>query len=202
MDGKRRMEWRGGEKEAYLNDNHVIRVLTLLVEDRVGGHHVVDDVALRDLLRPELLGCRQVLAVVVAQVVVADDGGELETRRDEEVGEDGLDLGLTSLEVISTNVDVVLQGEVENTRNKGVLRRAVDVWHSFENARHGEDCGWGNLGLTLLDGLEEIGGGVVDSRDNVSQISKKNGKRVENGERGDRRGCKRYWRSAQCWQTT
>ena len=42
-----------------------------LVQDLVGGHHVVHNVALGDLLAAERLGGLQVLAVVVAEVVVA-----------------------------------------------------------------------------------------------------------------------------------
>mmetsp|Transcript_55487 Transcript_55487/g.133831 ORF Transcript_55487/g.133831 Transcript_55487/m.133831 type:complete len:276 (-) Transcript_55487:966-1793(-) len=55
-------------------DHHgVVRVLALRVQQLVRGDHVVDNVALGDLLRPELLRRRQVLAVVVAEVVVGDD---------------------------------------------------------------------------------------------------------------------------------
>ena len=41
---------------------------------------------------PKLCRCAEVLAVVVAQVVVADDGGRLDPGRDEKVDEDGLEL--------------------------------------------------------------------------------------------------------------
>ena len=55
------------------NDDRVIRLLSGLVENAVRLDHVVDHVALGDLLGAELLRRRQVLAVVVTQVVVADD---------------------------------------------------------------------------------------------------------------------------------
>jgi hypothetical protein len=153
----------------YLDDNHVIGVLAFFVENGVGGNHVIDYVALGDLLGSELLRSRQVLAIVVTQVVVADDGGELEASGDEEVGEDGFDLGLSGLEVVSSDVDVVLQGEVDDTWDECVLGGSIDVGHSFQDTCDGEDGGGGNLRLTLLDGLEEVGGSVIDSRDDVSR---------------------------------
>ena len=57
----------------YLNDNDVVGMLAFLVQDGVGGHHVVDNIALGDLLGTELLGSRQVLAVVISEMVVADN---------------------------------------------------------------------------------------------------------------------------------
>jgi hypothetical protein len=78
-------------------------------------------------------------------MVVADDGGELETSGDEEISEDGLDLGLTSLEVVSTNVDVVLDGKVDDTGDECVLGGTVDVGYSFEDGGDGKDGGGGDL---------------------------------------------------------
>lgn len=63
----------------YLDDNDVVRVLSLLVEDGVGSNHVINNIALGDLLGAELLGSRQVLSVVVTQMVVADNGCELQS---------------------------------------------------------------------------------------------------------------------------
>lgn len=63
-----------------------------LVEEAVTRDHVVDDRGLGDLLGAELGGRREVLAVVVAEVVVRGDREGLDTSADEEVGEDGLDL--------------------------------------------------------------------------------------------------------------
>lgn len=57
----------------------------------------VTDGGLGDLLGAELLGGRQVLAVVVTEMVVRDDGGGLDAGRDEEIDEDGLHLGLAGL---------------------------------------------------------------------------------------------------------
>jgi len=75
-----------------LDDDQVVGLLTLLVQDVVSSNHVVDDVRLGDLLGTELLGSRQVLAVVVTEMVVGRDGNGLDTGVDEEVNDDGLDL--------------------------------------------------------------------------------------------------------------
>ena len=60
----------------------MIRRLSGRVEDGVGLDHVVDDGALGDLLGLELRGRAQVLAVVVAQMVVAHDRDRLDARSD------------------------------------------------------------------------------------------------------------------------
>ena len=73
-----------------LDHDHVVGVLVLVVEDPVGSDHVVDDVRLGDLFGAEGLRRLQVLAVVVAQVVVRDDGGRLDAGGHEEVDHDRL----------------------------------------------------------------------------------------------------------------
>lgn len=42
------------------------------------------------------------------------------------------------LEVITTNVDVVLEGEVKDTRDEGVLGGSVDIGHSLKDGGNGE----------------------------------------------------------------
>lgn len=51
----------------------MIRVLAGLVEDSIAGDHVVNYVALGDLLGPEGLRSGEVHPIVVAEMVVADD---------------------------------------------------------------------------------------------------------------------------------
>ncbi len=101
--------------------------LSLIVQHLVCGHHVVDDAALGDLLGPELLRRGQVLAVVVAQVVVADDALGLDAGVDQEVDEDGLELGLSGLEVVSADEDAVALGQLHAAGHERVLRRSVQV---------------------------------------------------------------------------
>src|ERR1700730_17473773 len=86
-----------------LDDDSVIRMLALLVENRVGFNHVIHDVGLGDLLGAELLLGAEVLSIIVAEMVIAGNGSELDTSADQEIDQSRLHLGLTRLEVIATN---------------------------------------------------------------------------------------------------
>jgi len=152
-----------------LDDDGVVRVLSWLVENRVGLDHVIDDVGLGDLLGAELLLGAEVLAIVVTKMVVAGNGGELDTSADQEVDQGRLHLGLAGLEVITTNEGVVTLSELNATWNEGVLRGAVDEWGTLEDTGNSEDSGWGNLLMSVLNGLQEVVGGVVDT---INQLSK------------------------------
>ena len=151
-----------------LDHNAVVGVLVLLVQKLVGRNHVVHHVRLGNLLGPELLVGAQVLAVVVAQVVVAGNRGELDTRVDQEVNQSRLHLGLTGLEVITTNEGLALLRQVQSTGNEGVLRRSVDEWDIVQNRRHSKDGRRGHLLVTGLDRLEQVLGRVIDTGHNVS----------------------------------
>lgn len=146
-----------------LDDHHVVRVLALRVQDAVGLHHVVHDVGLGDLLAAELLRRGQVLAVVVAQVVVADDGGRLDAGGDEEVYQHGLHLGLARLEVVAADVHAVARRQLHGAGHEGVLGRAVDVGAALQDGGHGEDGGGGHLRLGAVDGGEQVVRRVVQA---------------------------------------
>ena len=150
-----------------LDDNAVVGVLTLLVQDRVSLNHVINDIGLGDLLGAELLLGAQVLAVVVAQVVVAGNGGQLDTSVDEEVNEGRLHLGLARLEVVTTDVGIVLLGELNGTRNKGVLGRTVDERGLLQDRCNSKNGGRRNLLVTLIDSLQKVIGGIVDTRNDI-----------------------------------
>lgn len=60
----------------------VVRLFSGPVQNGVWLDHVVHHVALGDLFGAELLRRRQVLPIIVAQVIVADDGGRLSRNRD------------------------------------------------------------------------------------------------------------------------
>lgn len=150
-----------------LNHDSVIRVFALLIQDRVRLDHIVDDIALGNLLGPELALGAQVLAVVVAEVVVARDGGQLDARVDEEVDEGGFHLGLAGFEVVAADEGAVAGGEVDGAGDECVLRRPVDEGRRFEDAGYGEDGRGGDLFVPLLDGLEEVVCRVVDAGDDV-----------------------------------
>jgi hypothetical protein len=162
-----------------LDDDDVVRMLALLVnlagflgellgrleEERVGSNHVVHDRALGDLLGAELPLRAEVLAVIVAQVVVRRDGERLDTGVDEELGEDRLDLCLTRLEVVAADERLVLLGELDAAGDKRVLRRAVDERDALEDRGNGKDRRGGDLVVRRFHRGEEVLGSVVDARD-------------------------------------
>ena len=148
-----------------LDDNQVIGVLTLLVKDVVSSDHVVDNVRLGDLLGTELLGGRQVLAVVVTQMVVRGNGEGLDTGVDEEVDNDRLDLGLARLEVITSNVDLVTLSKGNASGNEGVLGGSVDEGSVLQDGSNGEDGRGRDLLVRSLDSVQQVVGGVVDALD-------------------------------------
>lgn len=152
-----------------LDDNGVVGLLAGGVENGVGLHHVVNDVGLGDLLGAELSLLAQVLAVVVAEMVVAGNGGKLDTGVDEEVDEGRLHLGLARLEVITTDEGPVALGKLNGTGNEGVLGGAVDEGGVFEDASNSEDGGGRDLLVAVLNGLEEVVGSVVDTLNEVSE---------------------------------
>ena len=86
-----------------LNHHRMIRMLALIVQDSVRSYHIIYDVGFGDLFGTELLLRAQVFAVVVAQVVVARDGGQFYTGVDQKIDKSRLHLGLTRLEVVTTN---------------------------------------------------------------------------------------------------
>jgi hypothetical protein len=104
-----------------LNDDGVVGVLALLVQNGIGSDHVVNDVRLADFFGAELAMRRQVHAVVVAEVVVRCNRGQFDTGADQEVDEGGLHFGLSRLEVVTADEGVVALGELDSTRNEGIL---------------------------------------------------------------------------------
>jgi hypothetical protein len=146
-----------------LDDDAVVGMLTILVQDVVSSNHVVDDVRLGDLLGTELLLGAKVHSVVVAQMVVAGDGGELDTGADHEVNESGLHLGLARLEVVATDESVVLLGKLDGARNEGILGGAVDERNALKDGCDREDGGRSDLFMAGLDGLQQVVGSVVDT---------------------------------------
>lgn len=56
---------------SYLDDNHMIRMLSGLIEYAIASNHVIDHITFGNLLGTECLWGRQIHAVIVSQVVVA-----------------------------------------------------------------------------------------------------------------------------------
>ncbi|KAI6768308.1 hypothetical protein HG530_006317 [Fusarium avenaceum] len=150
-----------------LDDNAVVGVLALLVKDVVGLNHVINNVRLGDLLRAELLLGAQVLAIIVAEVIVAGNRSQLDTSVDEEVNKGRLHLGLARLEIVATNEGVVLLGKLNGSRDEGVLRRAVDERGLFKDTSNCKHGGRRNLLVSLLNGLEKVVGSIVDTLDQI-----------------------------------
>mmetsp|Transcript_48962 Transcript_48962/g.123168 ORF Transcript_48962/g.123168 Transcript_48962/m.123168 type:complete len:512 (+) Transcript_48962:227-1762(+) len=152
-----------------LDHNAVIRMLSGLVEDRVRGDHVVDHVALRDLLGAELLRGGEVLAVVVAQMVVGHDGDRLETRGDQEIDQHRLHLGLARLEVVTGDRHLTLESQLDEARHEGVLGTAVDVRATLQHGSDGEQGGRAHLLVVVLHAGQQVVGGVVDAGDDITE---------------------------------
>ena len=110
-----------GDMRYILDDDTVVGMLAFLVQDPVAVDHVINDVGLGDFFRSEHVGLRKVLAVVVTKVVVRHDRLDLDTRANQKVNQDGLHLGLAGLEVIATNVDLLLFCKLEAARHEATL---------------------------------------------------------------------------------
>jgi len=152
-----------------LDHDSVVRMLALLVENRVGFNHVIHNVGLGDFLGAELLLGAQVLSIVVAEMVVTGNGSELDTSADQEIDQSRLHLGLTRLEIITANESIVLLGKLDGTRDKGVLRGTIDERNAFKDTSHGKDSGWSDFLVTILNRLQEILSSVIDARDELSE---------------------------------
>lgn len=139
-----------------------------LVKQAVALHHVVDDATLTNLLALELRLLTQVVTIVVTKMVVAGDAERLDTGVDKELGEDTLEFGLTTLQVVTTDEGVMTLGEIDDTGNEGVLRSAVDEGGVLEDGSYGEDGGRRDFGVRILDSGEEVVGGIVDASDDVA----------------------------------
>jgi hypothetical protein len=110
---------------------------------------------------------RQVLAVVVAKVVVRRDRGQFDAGADHKVDEGGLHLGLAGLEVVAADEGFVLLGQLDAAGDEGVLGGAVDEGGVFEDAGDGEDGAGRDFFVAGFDGFHQVGGGVVDAGDEI-----------------------------------
>lgn len=146
-----------------LDDDLVVDFRGLGEENLVGGKDVIDAGLLGKFLGLELSLGGEVLAVVVSEVVVADDGLRLDSGGDEELSEGSFEFGLSGLEVITDDEDFVLLGELDDSWDESVLGGSVDVGASFRDGGECEDGGGGDFWVVLFDGLHEVLVGVVDS---------------------------------------
>jgi hypothetical protein len=81
-----------------------------------------------------LLWSRQIFSVVI----VADDRRRFDAGADQEVNNDGLELGLSRFEIVASNEDSMLFGKLYGTGYKRILRTSVDVRAALQYGGHGE----------------------------------------------------------------
>lgn len=142
--------------------------LRSLEQQPVRVDHVIHDAALADLLAPELPLRRKVMAIVVTKMVVRRDGQRLDTGINEKLSQNRLELGLARLEIVATDERLFMFGELDDTRNEGVLGSTVDERFALENRSDGEDRRRGNFRVRGLDSVEDVLGGVVDAGNEVA----------------------------------
>lgn len=117
---------RVSDRRDVLDDDNMVRVFILdrltsgawhsrLVQQVVGVHHIVHDIALELTLRT------QVVPIVVTKVVVGRDGEWLDTSIHEELGKHGLELGLARLEIVATDEGLFGPRELDDTKDDGDL---------------------------------------------------------------------------------
>jgi hypothetical protein len=150
-----------------LDNDCVIWVFAFLVEHRVGSDHIVHHVGLGDLFGAELLLGAEVLAIIVAKMVVACNGCQLDAGVDQEVYKSRFHLCLARFEVVTADERAMPLSELDCTRNKSVLRRTIDEGCVFQNACDREDSRRGDLLVSRFDRLEQVVGSIIDSRNDV-----------------------------------
>lgn len=73
-----------------------------------------------------LVGCAQVLFIIVIKVVVGHNGEQLDTYIHEELGKHhGLGLYLARLEIVTTNKELLTLGELDDIMDKCILINGV-----------------------------------------------------------------------------
>ena len=138
----------------------------LVVEQMIGSDHVIDYVGFADFFRAELLRGTEILAVVISQMIVGNDRLQFETRRDEEIGENGFQFRLSTLEIITANEDMMLVGKSDDTRHQRVLRAAIDVRTLLENRCTREYVRWTDFLVVVGNRLKNLFARHVQSSTN------------------------------------
>ncbi len=117
---------------------------------------------LGDLLRSKLFLRTQVLAIIIAQMIIRTDGQGFDPSVDQKFGQDRLDLCLTRFEIVTTDKTLKTFRKLDTTWDESVLRRSVDVRYSFQDGCNSEN-GWRRyFWVGLANCFEQIVGGIVD----------------------------------------
>lgn len=152
-----------------LDDNGVVRMLAWLVEHIVCRNHVIHYIGLGDLLGSKLLLGAQIHPIVVTEVIVTGNGGELDPGIDHEIYKGRFHLCLTRLEVISADESMMLLGKLNGTWNKGILRRPIDERGVFQDTRNSEDGRRRHLLVTRLYGFHQVLRSVVNAFNDIGK---------------------------------
>ena len=79
----------------------MIRFLPFLIQNLICHDHIIDHIAFGDFLRPELLRSRQILSIIITQVIVTDNGSGFDTCVDQEIHQNRFEFGLSGFEIVS-----------------------------------------------------------------------------------------------------
>ena len=151
-----------------LANESTVRNFGSLEKKAVGVNHVIDNAALADLLTLELPLSRQVTTIVVSKMVIRSNGKWLNTGVDKKLGKNGLELSLAGLEIVATDKGFMTFSEFDGTRNKGVLGSTINERLVFEDGSNSEESGRGNLRVGILDCIQEVIRGIIDTGDDVA----------------------------------
>jgi hypothetical protein len=149
-----------------LDNNRVIRVLfrvSWIIEQRI-VKNILDAFWFGGFLGLELFLWGQVLAIVVAQVVVRHTWFGLDACTSEEIHEGGFEFGLACFEIIADQQST--EGGVFQARDEGILGWAVDENAVLLERCQGEDS-WGcDFRVIFFDGFSYIFIGIIHSWNN------------------------------------
>jgi len=151
-----------------LTNGSTFRNFRSLEKKAVGVNHVIDNTTFADLLAPELPLSRQVTTVVVSKMIIRSNGKWLDTGVDKKLGKNRLKLSLAGLEIVATDEGFMTLSELDGTRNKGVLGSTINERLVFEDGSNSEESGRGNLRVGVLDRIQEVIRGIIDTGDDVA----------------------------------
>ena len=100
-------------------------------------------------------------------MVVTRDRQRLDTSIDQKLRQHTLHFGLATFEIISPNERLVLLGQLNTTGHKRILGRTIDERRTLQNGRDGKDGRRGHFIVAVLDGRQEVVGGIVHPGENL-----------------------------------
>ncbi len=134
-----------------LDHDRMIRMFSRLIQDGVSLDHVIDNIRFGDFLGTKLSLGTQVHSIVIAEVIIAGNRRQLDAGIYHEVDQRGFHLGLSRLEVISSDEGSMSFRKLDYSWDEGVLRRSIDEGSILQNGCNGEYGGWGDFFMPSLD---------------------------------------------------